>query len=77
MSYDKDWEVHQALENPNDPIHGYIDDYLKREEMPVRKTKGGGYRYGNKGKTYTGKGAKAKATKQGQAIRASQAQRGK
>lgn len=38
--------------------------------MPVHKTKGGGYKFGNKGKTYYGKGAKAKATKQGQAIKA-------
>lgn len=40
--------------------------------MPVKKTKGGGYRYGKTGKTYYGKGAKAKADKQGRAIRASQ-----
>jgi hypothetical protein len=38
--------------------------------MPVHKTKSGGYKYGNKGKTYYGKGAKAKAQKQGKAIRA-------
>jgi hypothetical protein len=38
---------------------------------PVRKTKGG-YKYGSSGKTYRGKGAKAKAAKQGRAIRASQ-----
>ena len=36
--------------------------------MPVRKTKSGGYKYGSKGKVYYGKGAKQKATKQGQAI---------
>jgi hypothetical protein len=35
--------------------------------MPVRKTRGG-YRYGSKGKIYKGKGAKAKAAKQGRAI---------
>jgi hypothetical protein len=40
--------------------------------MPTRKTKGGGYKYGGSGKTYYGKGAKAKANKQGRAIRASQ-----
>lgn len=40
--------------------------------MPVKKTKGGGYKYGGTGKTYYGKGAKAKAEKQGRAIRASQ-----
>ena len=39
--------------------------------MPVRKTRGGGYKYGSKGKTYYGKGAKAKAAKQGRAIQAS------
>lgn len=38
--------------------------------MPVRKTKGGGYKYGNKGKTYYGKGAKAKAARQGRAVQA-------
>lgn len=38
--------------------------------MPVRKTKSGGYKYGSKGKTYHGKGAKAKAEKQGRAIQA-------
>ena len=38
--------------------------------MPVHKTKSGGYKYGSKGKTYYGKGAKAKAQKQGKAIRA-------
>jgi hypothetical protein len=44
--------------------------------MPVRKT-GGGYRYGETGKTYRGKGAKAKAAKQGRAIEASKHRRGK
>jgi len=39
--------------------------------MPVRRTKGGGYKFGTKGKTYKGKGAKAKAAKQGRAIKAS------
>lgn len=29
--------------------------------MPTRKTEGGGYKYGKTGKTYYGKGAKAKA----------------
>jgi hypothetical protein len=38
--------------------------------MPVRKTKGGGYKYGSSGKTYYGKGAKGKAAKQGRAIQA-------
>jgi hypothetical protein len=42
--------------------------------MPVKKS-GGGYKYGNKGKLYKGKGAKAKAAKQGRAIRASQARK--
>jgi hypothetical protein len=41
--------------------------------MPVRKTKGG-FKYGNKGKTYP---TKAQAEKQGRAIRASQAKSGK
>lgn len=44
--------------------------------MPVKKVKGG-YKYGKTGKTYTGKGAKAKAAKQGRAIKASQARRSK
>lgn len=41
--------------------------------MPVHKTKGG-YKYGSKGKVYK---TKALAEKQGRAIRASQARRGK
>jgi hypothetical protein len=44
--------------------------------MPVRKTKSG-YKFGKKGKLYKGKGAKAKAARQGRAIKASQARRGK
>lgn len=44
--------------------------------MPVRKS-GGGYKWGDSGKKYTGKGAKAKAAKQGRAIKASQARRKK
>jgi len=38
--------------------------------MPVRKNKGG-FQYGSSGKVYKGKGAKAKAAKQGRAIQAS------
>jgi len=41
--------------------------------MPVHKTKGG-YKYGTKGKTYK---SKAKAERQGRAIKASQARSGK
>lgn len=41
--------------------------------MPVRKVKGG-FRYGNTGKVYK---SKAKAVRQGIAIRASQARQGK
>jgi len=41
--------------------------------MPVHKTKGG-YKYGTVGKTYK---SKAKAERQGRAIRASQARQGK
>lgn len=41
--------------------------------MPVRKVQGG-YKYGTKGKTYK---SKAKAAKQGRAIKASQARRRK
>lgn len=41
--------------------------------MPVRKVKGG-YRYGKKGKVYK---SKAKAERQGRAIKASQARRKK
>ena len=40
--------------------------------MPVRKVKGG-YRYGTKGKVYK---TKAKAARQGRAIKAAQARRG-
>jgi len=43
--------------------------------MPVRKTQGG-YKYGTKGKLYKGKTAKAKAARQGRAIKSNQA-RGK
>lgn len=43
--------------------------------MPVRRTKGGGYKYGSKGKTYYGKGAKKKAARQGRAIQASKRRR--
>lgn len=32
MSYDKDWEVHLALQNPNDPIHDYIAEQLKADD---------------------------------------------
>lgn len=42
--------------------------------MPVRKS-GSGYRYGRTGKVYHGKGAKAKAARQGRAIRARQAKK--
>ena len=45
--------------------------------MPTRRTKGGGYKYGKSGKTYYGKGAKAKANKQGRAIKASKVKRKK
>jgi tRNA splicing endonuclease len=38
--------------------------------MPVHKVKGG-YKFGSHGKVYRGKGAKAKAARQGRAIRAS------
>ena len=33
MSYDKDWEVHLALEDPNDPIHDYIANQLEEESV--------------------------------------------
>ena len=39
--------------------------------MPVKKTKAGGYKWGKSGKTYYGKGAKAKAERQGRAAFAS------
>ena len=51
-------------------------DCNKEGIMPVKKVKGG-YRYGTKGKVYRGKGAKAKAEKQGRAIKASQNRRKK
>jgi hypothetical protein len=38
--------------------------------MPVKKSDGG-YKWGNKGKVYKGKGAKAKAKAQGRAAHAS------
>jgi hypothetical protein len=45
--------------------------------MPVHKVKGVGEQYGKHGKVYHGPGAHAKAVKQGQAIKASQARSGK
>lgn len=47
--------------------------------MPIKPCSKGekkGYKYGDSGKCYTGKGAKAKATKQGRAIKSSQNRRG-
>jgi hypothetical protein len=44
--------------------------------MPVRRVRGG-FKWGKSGKLYKGKGAKAKAAKQGRAVKASQARRGK
>lgn len=38
--------------------------------MPIKKS-GGGYKWGNKGKVYKGKGAKKKAEAQGRAAHAS------
>lgn len=38
--------------------------------MPTRQTKSGCYKWGDSGKEYCGKGAKAKADKQGRAIKA-------
>ena len=45
--------------------------------MPVRRTKGGGYKYGSTGKTYYGKGARKKATRQGISIEISKRKRRK
>lgn len=45
--------------------------------MPVETTKGGGKRWGTKGKVYYGSKATEKASRQGRAIKASQAKRGK
>lgn len=42
--------------------------------MPVQKCDGG-YRFGRSGKCYKGKGAKAKAAKQGRAIKSSKAKK--
>ena len=30
--YDKDWEVHLALQNPLDPIHEIIDKHLEADD---------------------------------------------
>ncbi len=35
--------------------------------MPVHRVKGGGYRWGGHGKIYRGKGARARAARQGRA----------
>ena len=40
--------------------------------MPIKKC-GSGYKYGDTGKCYKGKGARAKAARQGRAIEASKA----
>jgi hypothetical protein len=42
--------------------------------MPARRVKGG-WRWGKTGKIYRGKGAKAKAQRQGRAIKAAQDRR--
>lgn len=46
-------------------------DTIRRVIMPVHRTKSGGYKWGKSGKTYYGKGAKAKAARQGRAIKRS------
>jgi hypothetical protein len=38
--------------------------------MPVRKVKGGGFRWGRRGKIYRGRGARARAQRQGRAVKA-------
>lgn len=48
--------------------------------MPIKPcSRGGkkGYKYGSRGKCYVGKGARAKAARQGRAIKSSQARQGK
>lgn len=45
--------------------------------MPVKKVGKQKFKFGSKGKVYKGKGAKARAKRQGRAIKASQARRGK
>lgn len=45
--------------------------------MPIKSCGGGGKKYGEKGKCYKGKGAKAKAERQMRAIKASQSRKGK
>lgn len=37
MGYDKDWEVHLALQDPNDPIHDYIAEQLKADDEQREK----------------------------------------
>jgi hypothetical protein len=44
--------------------------------MPLRKIRGG-WKFGNAGKLYKGKGAKAKAARQGRAIEWSKHKKGK
>lgn len=44
--------------------------------MPVHK-QGSGYQWGKTGKVYMGKQAKEKAAKQGRAVKAAEARRGK
>jgi hypothetical protein len=39
MAYDKDWEVHLALQDPNDPIHDHIAKQLEEEDEKERDRK--------------------------------------
>lgn len=48
-----------------------VKQYIRRIKMPIHRTKSGGYKWGKSGKTYYGKGAKRKVTRQGRAIKAS------
>lgn len=59
---------------PKTSLEGDVERLYVGGTMPVQKAKGG-YRFGTKGKVYKGKGAKAKAVRQGRAIKASQARR--
>lgn len=40
MGYDKDWEIHLALNDPDDPIHEHIEARLKEGEIEGNRESG-------------------------------------
>ncbi|MET0528974.1 MAG: hypothetical protein ABW003_11650 [Microvirga sp.] len=50
MSYDKDWEVHLALNDPHDPIHDYMEQSVQNHMNRITSVvfQDSDRRYGNK-----------------------------